>query len=80
MLLENKDITTVAAEPHGSPLNEADVKLPAAFFIGNEGNGLKSCTIDKCDMKITIPMPGRAESLNAASAASIIGYSLSLLK
>ena len=79
-LFKASNVTPNAAELNGAPLPQADLSLPAAFFIGNEGNGLQTCTISKCDMKIKIPMPGRAESLNAASAASIIGYSLSLLK
>ncbi|MBR6483451.1 MAG: RNA methyltransferase [Clostridiales bacterium] len=79
-LLEGKGVLTLAAELGGDPLPEAKIDLPCAYFIGNEGNGLQSCTIDRCDMKIRIPMPGRAESLNAASAASIIGYSLSILR
>ena len=40
--------------------------------VGNEGNGLKQETIDVCKNKITIPMRGKAESLNASAAASII--------
>ena len=40
--------------------------------IGNEGNGLTKETVSACDHKITIPMRGKAESLNASTAASII--------
>lgn len=47
-----------------------------ALFIGNEGNGLERDIIDICDMRITIPTPGRAESLNAAIAASICMWEL----
>lgn len=79
-LFEIRKVQTLAAELGGDPLPEAKIGLPCAFFIGNEGNGLQTCTIERCDKKILIPMPGRAESLNAASAASIIGYSLSLLR
>lgn len=42
------------------------------ILIGNEGNGLSEKTISSCDYKITIPMLGLAESLNAATAASIV--------
>ncbi len=42
-----------------------------ALFIGNEGNGLLASTIENCSGKITIPMKGKSESLNAAVAASI---------
>ena len=79
-MLNDKGFISIACELHGDTLNEAELKLPAAFFIGNEGNGLKSGTIESCTRKIKIPMPGKAESLNAASAASIIGYVLASLR
>lgn len=41
-------------------------------LIGNEGNGLREATTAACDGRITIPMAGRAESLNAAMAAGIV--------
>lgn len=40
--------------------------------IGNEGNGVSQEVIDAADERITIPMAGRAESLNAAAAAAIL--------
>ncbi len=45
-------------------------------IIGNEGNGLRENTIAACDARITIPMDGRAESLNAAMAAGIVMWEL----
>ena len=48
----------------------------SVVLIGNEGNGLTKDVIDVCIEKITIPMNGRAESLNAASAASIVMWEL----
>jgi TrmH family RNA methyltransferase len=41
-------------------------------MIGNEGNGLTAEAIAACDYPLTIPMGGRAESLNAAAAAAIL--------
>ena len=49
---------------------------PCIVVVGNEGNGLKEETISACKHKITIPMEGRAESLNAAVAASIIMWEM----
>lgn len=43
-----------------------------AVFIGNEGNGLAPETVSLCHDRITIPMGGRAESLNASAAATIL--------
>jgi len=41
-----------------------------AFAIGNEGAGLSQALLGK-SMPVTIPMPGRIESLNAAAATAI---------
>ncbi|MBQ7337705.1 MAG: RNA methyltransferase [Clostridia bacterium] len=43
--------------------------------IGNEGHGLTQETIRACDACVYIPMTERAESLNAAVAASILMWS-----
>ena len=40
-------------------------------LIGNEANGLTEDTVNNSDFKITIPMNGTAESLNASVAAAI---------
>ncbi len=58
------------------PICDADMQNGCIPLIGNEGNGLKQETIDACDMRITIPMGGRAESLNAAMAAGIVMWEL----
>lgn len=44
--------------------------------IGNEGNGLSLEVINACCKKVTIRMRGSAESLNAASAASILMWEI----
>ncbi|MBE6728849.1 MAG: RNA methyltransferase [Ruminococcaceae bacterium] len=44
--------------------------------IGNEANGLTQRTKDACDITVTVPMKGRAESLNAAAAASIVMWEM----
>jgi TrmH family RNA methyltransferase len=41
-------------------------------IIGNEGNGISEETCKAATRLVTIPMKGRAESLNAAAAASIM--------
>lgn len=45
---------------------------PCAALIGNEGNGLSEYAIGNCDESITIRMSGKAESLNAAMAATVV--------
>ena len=44
------------------------------LVIGNEGSGLPPEIIAACGHKLTIPMPGKTESLNAAVAGSIAMY------
>jgi TrmH family RNA methyltransferase len=64
----------------GEQLDKAEITLPAAYLIGNEGRGLSDDTASRCTKLVKIPMPGRAESLNAAAAASIMGYVLQTLR
>jgi TrmH family RNA methyltransferase len=45
-------------------------------LIGNEGAGLSRELIDAATDRVTIPMPGKIESLNAAAAAAISVFEL----
>ena len=51
-----------------------DLSRNTALVIGNEGRGVSKSIIDRADVRITIPMKGNTESLNAATAASILMY------
>lgn len=55
-------------------LFDSDMKGSCAVFIGNEGNGLQPDTVKRCDVKVTIPMLGGAESLNASVAGAVMMY------
>ena len=74
--LKEKGVPSIGAHLKGKDLRSTVFPTSAALWIGNEANGLRDCTSSGCDILIKIPMPGRAESLNAASAASILGYLL----
>ncbi|MCL2446427.1 MAG: RNA methyltransferase [Oscillospiraceae bacterium] len=71
-------LPTYAAVPVESAItpSECDFSAGAVVVIGNEGNGLSQEAIAACDASITIPMRGRAESLNAAAAAAILMWEL----
>jgi TrmH family RNA methyltransferase len=43
-----------------------------AIAIGNEGAGLSAALRNEVDARLTIPMPGGVESLNAAAAAAVV--------
>jgi TrmH family RNA methyltransferase len=55
----------------GADLFQAKLVRPLALMIGNEGAGLSARLVDAADQRVTIPMPGGTESLNAAAAAAI---------
>lgn len=49
-----------------------DLSGKIILSVGNEGNGISDEIFDMADIKVKIPMPGGAESLNVAIATSII--------
>jgi len=55
-------------------LYQIDLTQPTAFVFGNEGAGLSLPMQQAVDETISIPMPGKIESLNAAAAATICLY------
>lgn len=57
------------------PVTDANLSGGGIMMIGNEGNGLTEAAkvIGNC---VTIPMAGRAESLNAAAAAAIMMWEM----
>jgi RNA methyltransferase, TrmH family len=60
----------------GRPLGEID--LPGGTFVlGAERAGLPGGVLGRCDVQATIPLAGRAESLNVAMAGTIALYELS---
>lgn len=69
---------TYASVPSGDARKITGVKFHGGVIcvIGNEANGVTGETIAACQEKITIPMAGRAESLNAGAAASIIMWEM----
>ena len=56
----------------GVDLYGATLRAPLAVAIGSEGEGLTAELLAAASQKVTIPMPGKVESLNAAAAAAIV--------
>lgn len=80
LLLREHGITAYAAALSTDALSLPKVSFAkrSCIIIGNEGNGLSAQTVAASDKTVMIPMPGRAESLNAASAAAILIYSATI--
>lgn len=58
------------------PVQLASFGAGAFCLIGNEGNGLRPETVAACARRVTIPMAGRAESLNASLAAGLVMWEM----
>ena len=73
-MLQEKGLIAFACvvDATATPITEAGMGQGSVALIGNEGNGLRSETVAACKYRVTIPMAGRAESLNASMAAGII--------
>ena len=51
-----------------------NLRAPTIIAVGSESGGCSEELLNICDFIVNIPMPGLAESLNAAVAVSIILY------
>ncbi len=56
------------------PYRGAPYAAPCFVMVGNESRGLPENYEEACDLRVTMPMKGRADSLNAAVAAAVLGY------
>lgn len=72
-MAKEKSLPLYATSPSASAkdITAVDFSNGAVCVIGNEANGVSQEVMDKCDELITIPMLGRAESLNASIAGAI---------
>lgn len=80
-IYEQQDLPSVLGDFRGkkiamalrakSSLYDTDLTGAMALMIGNEGAGLSPALSALADTALTIPMPGKMESLNAAAAAAI---------
>lgn len=58
----------------GTPYDQVDFDDKVAVVVGNEAHGLPPELHDHLDQRVTIPMAGRAESLNVSMAAALICF------
>lgn len=64
-------MVVAATLPAEKTLFDLNLTGLVAFVIGNEGAGISAQLMEVADSRVTIPMPGSVESLNAAAAAAI---------
>ena len=58
----------------GVPPWQLDLSGKVAFCLGGEEKGLRQRTRELCDGLVGLPMRGRVESLNVATAAAALLY------
>ena len=69
---EGQLVAASLREPHD--YREAPYAAPCFVMVGNESRGLPEAYEAECDLRVTIPMLGRADSLNAAVAGAVLAY------
>lgn len=70
-------LAVLAADGRGSvSLFDAEAMLssPVAWLLGNEAHGLSGLAVAAADAVVSIPVYGKAESLNVAAAATVCLY------
>ena len=72
--LKKEGVRIFGTHLSGTEFYDADLTVPLAFLIGNEGNGLTDEVAAEADSLLRIPMEGHVESLNAAVSGSVVAY------
>lgn len=74
--LNKHSIKIIATTPHSDQMYwDVDMSGPTAIFVGNERNGLSDFWLKGQDVqKVKIPLNGKGDSLNAATAGVIVLY------
>jgi len=58
------------------PICDTDFSGKIVIVMGNEANGISKEVEALCTKRVTIPMKGRAESLNVATALTVVLYEI----
>ncbi len=58
----------------GQAPEEVELGGATAMFLGSEAHGLPPTLIEEMDVKVSIPMAGEVESLNAAVAGAVLAF------
>ncbi|GAA1717746.1 RNA methyltransferase [Propioniferax innocua] len=76
--LQDRGFQVFAAEGSGEPVSQlasdGTLARPTAWVMGNEAWGLTPEDSVLCDRSVAVPIHGRAESLNLATAAAVLMY------
>lgn len=72
--LKEKGVWLAAADMSGENYTKQNLKGPLGIVIGGEGKGVSRLIKENCDFKVSMPLKGKIESLNASVAAAVLLY------
>ncbi|MDD6051057.1 MAG: 23S rRNA (guanosine(2251)-2'-O)-methyltransferase RlmB [Clostridiales bacterium] len=72
--LKERNIWTYAMDMDGEDYERVNFKGGVALVVGSEGEGVSRLVADRCDKKVSLPMAGHIDSLNASVAAGVMMY------
>ena len=72
--LKARNIWTYALDMDGVDYEKVNFKGGVALVVGSEGEGVSRLVVEHCDQKVSLPMAGHIDSLNASVAAGIMMY------
>ena len=67
-------IWTYALTMNGTDYQSVNFRGATALVIGGEGDGVSRLTEESCDVRVSLPLMGKIDSLNASVAAGVIMY------
>lgn len=73
---QTKDLQVYLADMDGQSCWETDLSKPLALIVGNEAEGASEEGRKLATQKISIPMAGNVESLNAGVAGSVLMFEM----
>ena len=76
LILKEKGVQVAVTALHRNSKDYSDLQgaTDVAIVVGNEGQGVSDDVIDLADVVVTIPMFGKAESLNVSIASALLMY------
>ncbi len=72
--LKERNIWTYALDMDGMDYEKVNFKGGVALVVGSEGEGVSRLVVEHCDQKVSLPMAGHIDSLNASVAAGVMMY------
>ncbi|MBN2135196.1 MAG: 23S rRNA (guanosine(2251)-2'-O)-methyltransferase RlmB [Acidobacteria bacterium] len=67
-------VLAVDMDKDAVPIYKYKMETATAFLLGGEGKGVRRLPKEKTDLIVTVPMPGKVDSMNVSVTAAVILY------